>query len=51
MHVWTCISSDEGDANKHENVFRSKDVLSTFKWSVPMLKSKINAEKRLEEVL
>jgi hypothetical protein len=40
-------SSDEGDANNHENVFRSKDVLGTFKRSVPMLKSKINAEKRL----
>lgn len=39
-------SSDEGDANNHENVFRAKGVLSSFQANVPILRNKIRADER-----
>lgn len=41
-------SSDEGDANNHESVFRTKGVLGVFEKSVPILKSKIRVDERNE---
>ena len=38
-------SADEGDANNHEAVFRSKGVLDVFQKTVPILKEKIRADE------
>ena len=38
-------SADEGDANNHEGVFRSKDVLGAFQKSVPIFKKKIRGHE------
>lgn len=38
-------SADEGDANNHEGVFRSKGVLGAFQKSVPIFKKKIRGHE------
>ena len=43
-------SSDEGDANNHEGVFRKKGVLDAFQKTVPNFKRKIRDEGKKEGI-
>jgi len=43
-------SSDEGDPNNHEQVFKSRDVLGSFQKIIPMFKRKIREGEKMDGI-